>query len=1127
MIILQKIIDNKRDSMDIPAEWLYRDLKSFGLDWELFPYQIEALENISSVLYLFYKKEGALGLYRIYQEEGLSREIEESLAIKEEDENFKFLSRYFSGSTQISFQNFINRAAFWMATGSGKTLVMVKLLAILADLMNKNLIPQKDILILAPKDEILAQIKGHINAFNKGAKIKIRLRNLKEWERIKNQQNLFNQSEINVFYYRADNIGDKDTIAKKKDGQRINYESIYNNGNWYLILDEAHKGEKETSKRQQYFMALTQNGFLFNFSATFTDELDITTTVFDYKLDTFLKEGYGKKLYISNSDFRHFNEQRDEEFSDNEKKDIIAQTLIVFALAKNHFNKLKSIHKNLYHAPLLITLANSVNTEEADLKIFYELLAEIARGRFDFERTKRNLVDKLENERGYLFGLGEIDERIISEIRNLEKKDFFQSVFNTKNRGNIEVVKFKDNTRELAFKLAGASKYFMLIVASDIIKWEENVLEGYEFGRAIEESFFEDINKRNDINILLGSRIFFEGWDTNRPNVINFINIGVSEDAKKFVLQSIGRGIRIEPILNQRKRFEYLDKVSFFASDIEKIARENKLLESLFVFATNKEVVKSILEGLEKQANPEWITIRGVKKNEEINEAELPIFIPVFKDGGLNDKPFWIGKNEYQELSEFARKSGPKILLLKNGIKLRTFKKISEENSFKIDERRRRRTTENILFIADNYFNEKIQKLDGLKVLDGEISHFQEVKTNLGKEEVERLERDILKIVKPRLSEKEIDRMFDESKINKGEYKKLVKDIADSGNLDILRNYLDFEILEEHYYSPILFRKDTSHFQHIIKTESEIDFLNRLKEYLAEGNNKLKGCEWWYFSKIDEAVDKIGIPYFDEEKGEYRSFFPDFVFWLKKNSKYYLTFVDPKGVEFTSNSANKIDGFNDFLEDYSKLKDKKFEKINLFYFNENQPAEDVKEEYRKYWTDHFNKIFADMVSELFFSDVISDDSIIEHQKYTEYLPVFTLEAAATVFGKEQQVEPLCWKKNKAGKEFNNDYFIVKVIGKSMEPTIEDGDYCIFRFERGGSRNGLVVLVESRLVSDPETFQKFTVKRYKSEKEDLGNDQWRQKKIILSPDNKEFKDIVLENVTGDDFRVVAEFIKVIK
>ena len=82
------------------------------------------------------------------------------------------------------------------------------------------------------------------------------------------------------------------------------------------------------------------------------------------------------------------------------------------------------------------------------------------------------------------------------------------------------------------------------------------------------------------------------------------------------------------------------------------------------------------------------------------------------------------------------------------------------------------------------------------------------------------------------------------------------------------------------------------------------------------------------------------------------------------------------------------------------------------------------------------------------------------------------------------------------------------------------------FERGGSRNGLVVLVESKLVSDPETQQQFTIKRYKSEKENLVGDKWRHKKIILSPDNKSFKDIILKDISGDDFCVVAEFVEVL-
>lgn len=110
-------------------------------------------------------------------------------------------------------------------------------------------------------------------------------------------------------------------------------------------------------------------------------------------------------------------------------------------------------------------------------------------------------------------------------------------------------------------------------------------------------------------------------------------------------------------------------------------------------------------------------------------------------------------------------------------------------------------------------------------------------------------------------------------------------------------------------------------------------------------------------------------------------------------------------------------------------------------------------------------------------------------------------------------------------KLNKDMFIAQVVGKSMEPTIADGSYCVFQKEKGGSRNGLVVLVESRQVVDPERSQKFTVKRYHSEKQYLDDDTWIHKKITLSPDNPDFRgrEIVLQNVMGEDFRVVATFI----
>jgi len=160
-------------------------------------------------------------------------------------------------------------------------------------------------------------------------------------------------------------------------------------------------------------------------------------------------------------------------------------------------------------------------------------------------------------------------------------------------------------------------------------------------------------------------------------------------------------------------------------------------------------------------------------------------------------------------------------------------------------------------------------------------------------------------------------------------------------------------------------------------------------------------------------------------------------------------------------------------------------------------------------------------SDLFFSDVISQGTY-----EVGYLPIYDLQAVATAFREQTTPKIKGWKPMPDGRHLNKDMFIAQVVGKSMEPTIPDGSWCLFRFERGGSRNGLAVLVESRMVSDPETHQSFTIKRYHSEKENLGDSQWRHKKITLSPDNKNFNDIVLKNVSGEDFRVVAEFIGVL-
>ena len=154
----------------------------------------------------------------------------------------------------------------------------------------------------------------------------------------------------------------------------------------------------------------------------------------------------------------------------------------------------------------------------------------------------------------------------------------------------------------LLFKIKTSSKNkdFAMLKISDVKSWSNGILYGYDISEDIENiSHFDTINeKTNTINILMGSKIFSEGWDSNRPNVINFLNIG-SANAKKYVMQTIGRGVRVEPIPNSRKRlqnlsYEELSKLE----NRDEILKNANALESLFIFSTSKKDIDSIFKEL-------------------------------------------------------------------------------------------------------------------------------------------------------------------------------------------------------------------------------------------------------------------------------------------------------------------------------------------------------------------------------------------------------------------------------------------------------------------------------------------------------------------------------------------------
>ena len=608
-IFLQNMLDNLPQG-SLPLNWAGFDLATFSRGKILWDYQQQALQNALLALWKYYqtpgkpeneRKQAYMAWYRDFGlEEDLDLPLDRSSAAKRK--LAALLETYYSQTDdRMPYEQFINRMCFWMATGSGKTLVIVKMIELLHHLMERGEIPAHDILVLAHRDDLLEQLRAHVDEFNAGGGLFIRLHELRDYAEVKHQSpSLLRGQELNIFYYRSDNLNDE-----KKD-KIIDFRSYDNNGNWYILLDEAHKGDKEDSKRQHIYSILSRNGFLFNFSATFTDPRDIIITAANFNLSEFIRKGYGKHIAVLKQEVRAF--KKGDEYTDAEKQKIVLKALIMLTYARSIEARVRQVRADLYHRPLMMTLVNSVNTEDADLKLFFRELVHIGKGEIDaetWESAKRELLSELRDRPEFLFESDtsiRVDDRLLNGIT---QADLLREVFNATSAGEIEVLTRPSDRQEVAFKLKTSDDPFALIRIGDISDWLKQELSGYEVNQHFtDEGYFERLNQPDsDINILLGSRSFYEGWDSNRPNVITYINIGTGTEAKKFILQSVGRGVRIEPLKNRRKRLRELITSNTLPDEdhevLDRIKNDVQPLESVFIFGTNREALNLVIGGLE------------------------------------------------------------------------------------------------------------------------------------------------------------------------------------------------------------------------------------------------------------------------------------------------------------------------------------------------------------------------------------------------------------------------------------------------------------------------------------------------------------------------------------------------
>jgi type III restriction enzyme len=636
----------------------------------------------------------------------------------------------------------------------------------------------------------------------------------------------------------------------------------------------------------------------------------------------------------------------------------------------------------LYHRPLMLVLVNSVNTKDADLELFFRELEQIARQGIDkalWDDAKDKLWQKLGQPPTFLFEDEPIRvDRAIWD--SLAPEDIRRYVFNADSWGEIEVLIRPSNRQEMAFKLKTADRPFALIKIGDISEWLKKKLSGYEIAeRFDDESLFARLNADDsDINILMGSRSFYEGWDSNRPNVICYINIGTGTDAQKFILQSVGRGVRIEPIKNKRKRLLPLYNAGEVEQNLfQRLKDAVQPLETLFIFGTNRQALQTVLENLQKERPKEqWQTLDVFKVNPEAKKVCL--LIPVYKPASAPRAQqnliakFEIAEEELNALRAFVQGADDRVLLALTDAEPKQVKVLRgalQQNSLFTDNRRQYGDLRRLLRRVVDYLGVTPEEVDELKPLEDEIRHFRHITVSL--EDISELVKWVREYKDPQLEQEDLIQRLQQREITVKEFREAYNATTQRANKEVFEHdgkRITIKHIARHYYLPIVLSKDgkADYIRHIIKTESEVKFIKDLEAYLSQPNNEFQQFQfdWWFFSKLDESLDEVYIPYYDPKTNRMARFKPDFIFWLCKDSRYWIVFVDPKGTEHVD-YQRKIDGYREVFCENGKLRafDHCGKDVTVHLFIAVQDVSRVPEKYRAFAFDKVETLIGKLLKE--------------------------------------------------------------------------------------------------------------------------------------------------------------------
>ena len=810
----------------------------------------------------------------------------------------------------------LTKLAFWMATGSGKTILLH---FHYRQFLHYNPKPLDNILLVTP-DEGLSQ--QHLEQME-AAGISCARFSLEE-------------SGFEAVIRNTVRVIEITKLVEEKKGSGVSVPVEAFEGNNLIFVDEGHKGaSSEARKWVGYRDKLAETGFTFEYSATFgqamTTARDDEMTkeygkaiLFDYSYKYFYGDGFGKDFEVLNLK---------QETHDKQTQTLLLANLMTFHEQKRAFQT-RTAAMLRYHIadPLWMFVGSTVNKSKDNKQAKESDVLTVVKFLDAFLRNERGWVQKavkrilegrsgIEDDGHDIFAGGFKHLKVWSRDEDVIYRDILKRVFRSASGGRLHVGDIKGKAGELGLKVSGAENYFGLVYIGDTASFkgliEEQCPEVELEEDQIADSLFESIKKPDSpINMLIGAKKFMQGWDSWRITDMGLLNIGRSEGTE--IIQLFGRGVRLKGLNRSLKRssvlppphpagIDLLERLNIFAiranymtqfrdyleregveplGNLElklPIRRNNNFLQKGLVaprlpkesrFADNERIVLECDEAarvlLDASVKVERIGSRNGTFLTSSYVGGSDRWLPTKQFGLLDWERLYIEMLEFKEESGFhnlvIKPEHPRQILEASDPKL--YGLICDEGLLKprrAEEVEQLRATMAAVLkkYVESFYRKRQQRWDSARMeykpLKADDDNFQDY---------------VVKV--PR---------------NNRALIQAIKDIIDEGN----RIYKEFcadlpgVYLDRHLYQPLLIQRGSN-----VKcappalNESERRFVGDLLEYCKSGADLLKKKELFLLRNLSRGR---GIGFFEES-----GFYPDFILWITEGKRQRLVFVEPHGM---------------------------------------------------------------------------------------------------------------------------------------------------------------------------------------------------------------------------------------